>query len=183
MRAQPGQPIRIRAEDWNRHDRVADLVEEQMRAGGFAGKGRAPAPAGLVLVKNTSGSAVGRFEILGIDGVVVEQTDNADEFYKRVALTAGSPSTSSHPGKFVITWEPIANNGIGRAYVTGVCQVQINVTDASHGYADVTNGDSTKLTSAVAGGAQILWKESGTGTKWAVVRFVHSGLAHAEICS
>ena len=42
--------------------------------------------------------------------------------------------------------------------------------DESHLYADVTDGDATKLTSGAFGSAMILWAESGTGTKWAVVQ-------------
>jgi len=52
----------------------------------------------------------------------------------------------------------------------GVVQVQIDVTDANHGYADVKASDNTKLASGASGSAVILWKESGTGTKWAIIR-------------
>jgi hypothetical protein len=48
--------------------------------------------------------------------------------------------------------------------------VKVDVTDEDHGYADVTDADATKLTSVSRGSAQILWKESGTGLKWATVR-------------
>ena len=89
----------------------------------------------------------------------------------------------THDGKFAILWEPLKVGTLGLAWIFGVCQAQINVTNASHGYADIANTDATKLTSNVAGGAQILWKESGTGTVWAVIRFVHSGYAHADPCA
>ena len=43
--------------------------------------------------------------------------------------------------------------------------------DAAHGFADVADGVCTSLKSGGTGGATILWKEAGTGLKWALVRF------------
>jgi hypothetical protein len=43
------------------------------------------------------------------------------------------------------------------------------MTNASHEYAEMKDSDSTQLSSGVKGTASILWVESGTGTKWAVV--------------
>ena len=48
--------------------------------------------------------------------------------------------------------------------------MQIDVTDEDHEYADVATADMAKLASATSGAAHILWKETGTGTKWATVR-------------
>ncbi len=65
---------------------------------------------------------------------------------------------------------PIPAAAIGLAHLGGVCQVQVAVTDAGHGWAEVKDSDSTVLGSAASGSARILSRESGTGTKWAVVR-------------
>jgi hypothetical protein len=75
----------------------------------------------------------------------------------------------------VICAEPIANGSIGAAWAGGVCQVQIEVSDADHAYADVSDGQLTRLASAESGPCTILWKQSGTGTKWAVIRFGGAG--------
>gem|GEM_PF-2241186 len=131
-------------------------------------------PSNIVLVKNTSGVAVGRLCVLGISNSLISVSSN--QFKEQMAFVGVVPLTASHgSGRFVITVEPIAHNSLGRAIVTGVCQVQINVTDGNHSFADITNNDVTKLTSAETGPATILWKEAGTGTKWAVIRFGGSG--------
>jgi hypothetical protein len=43
------------------------------------------------------------------------------------------------------------------------------VSDVDHGYADIDDGDTFHLVSASSGAAKVLWKESGTGDKWALV--------------
>ena len=71
---------------------------------------------------------------------------------------------------FVVLAEPIASVKIGRAYIGGVCLAKVNVTDAGHAYATITDGEEAYLTSAASGPVQILWKEAGTGQKWAQIR-------------
>jgi hypothetical protein len=51
----------------------------------------------------------------------------------------------------------------------GVVNVRINVASASHDYAELAAGETDFLNSAATGLARILWKESGTGIKWATV--------------
>ncbi len=46
-------------------------------------------------------------------------------------------ATDLHRGRFVILAEPIPAGAIGSAWVAGACPVQVDVTDASHVWADV----------------------------------------------
>jgi len=166
-----GDPLNIPARTFTTMiDAAEDFQRRQLQQDSRYASRR---PEGLVLVQNISGSDQARFAVLGISGVVFTPTDNADEFKQRIALTATTPATGSHEGKFVVLWEPIRDDELGWAWIWGVCPVQINVTNSGHSYADITNADATKLTSNAAGGSGVLivWKESGTGTKWAVVAF------------
>jgi len=61
------------------------------------------------------------------------------------------------------------DGAFARGVVSGVAVCDIDVTDAAHEFAAPTPGDETQLTSAGSGPARIVWKESGTGTKRAVV--------------
>jgi hypothetical protein len=56
-----------------------------------------------------------------------------------------------------------------------VVTVDVNVTDAGHGYATPTAADATKLTSATSGPARILYKPAGTGTLRCVVKLDEAG--------
>ena len=165
-RAQPGEPLAIPAAVWN--DLVAMLRERggdgaPRPAGEGAGRG------GLVLVRNTSGQDVDWLGILGVDGVVYPPGENETGFLGQPVLDGKKP-TEDHRGRFVVVLEPVAAGGIARAVLMGVTPVLVNVTDEDHGWADVADGQAGYLESGIAGAAQILWKEAGTGTKWAVVR-------------
>ena len=138
-----------------------------------------PQGAGIVLVKNNSGSDQERNYILGIDGIEISPTDNADEFKANPVFTCSTPATATHTHQAVVLAEPIANGAYGRAHAAGLAICQINVTDAAHIYAQLTDGDATKLTSDATQGFPILWKDSGTGTLWAVIRLAFRGMTLA----
>lgn len=168
-----GEKLKIPASTYNVFiDTAQDYLKRQNKQMG--GESGTPLQSKFVLVKNTTGSAVGRFGVLGISNS--ELSVSANYFKQNIILTGVAPSSTSHSsGRFVVLHEPIAASGVGRAYINGHCQVQINVTDANHTFCDVKNGDSTMLQSAESGPAVIIWKESGTGTKWAIIRFGGSG--------
>ena len=52
----------------------------------------------------------------------------------------------------------------------GRCPVMIDVGNSTHGFANVNDGQTGSLKSGPFGAAQILWKESSTGLKWAIVQ-------------
>jgi len=116
-----------------------------------------------VLVRNSSGSDLNRFDILGIDS---RESDEGD----KLVLEGSTPATASHLGKFVVLDQFIADGKLGWAYVSGICSVNVDITNADHFYADVKNTDTTKLESAAIGAAKIIYKSSdGIGTKDCVV--------------
>ena len=175
-----GEPLAIPANTFNAFIDAAIAHRQQQNVGG----GRLPAyrQASIVLVRNDSEADVGQFGVLGISGVVFDPATALEGFQGRVALTGVTPFAGTHEGRFVIAAEPIRSGEIGSAYADGVCQVQVNVTDASHDYAEIADGDAAKLASGVAGTAYIIWKEAGIGVKWSIVRFGFSIIPHAENC-
>lgn len=127
---------------------------------------------GLRYVQNNSGKDVAQYGVLTIDEVIFTPTDNLQEFKNNAALTGIDPdSVNFSEGHFVIAYDPIPDGKVGRAFVFGVCPVQIDFAADTDEWADVKDGDVTKLKSDdSSGGAYVLWKESGIGTKWALVR-------------
>ena len=165
---QPGQSVRPSAGDWNAFCDAARVHRDGRRPP--KGHLKPGADGGAVLVKNSSGSDCAQFEVLGIDGVVIAPADNEAEFRQRVALVGVTPSAEDW-GKFVVLQGPIPNGGIGLGVIAGATVVQIDVQNENDWYADMKDGDRSQLESAPEyGAARIFWKESGTGTKWAVVR-------------
>lgn len=127
-------------------------------------------PAEVVLVRNSSGSDVGRFGILGIDGVVIGPDINEAEFASHWALDGDTPTASDHRGRFVVTLEPIATGKIGRATVRGVVPVNLSLTNDTDRFADVKDSDATQLQSCAWGSAEILWVDSAGTSGLGLVR-------------
>jgi hypothetical protein len=167
-----GTPLRtaLRAETWNA---FVDAANAHKTTAERAGDGRRlldEMPTLTVLVRNDTGAAVGRGAVLGISGgPVVTPAANQTEFLTRSGWIGDTPVTADH-GRFVITAEPIPDNGIGLAYVAGVVSCEVNISHTFLMRADIDAGVSTHLVAKPNGSAQILWIEAGTGTNWAVVR-------------
>jgi hypothetical protein len=136
-------------------------------------------PSGIVLVRNDSGADRARFDVLGIPGPVLTPTDNIESFKNRVVVVGDVPGASDS-GRFVILAEPIADGSFGRAYIDGVCPARVEMDDESHGFADVTDGETATLFSTAIGTAQLLWVEpvedrSDPAIAWTIIRIAGGG--------
>jgi hypothetical protein len=170
-RVSPGDPVAISATAWNG---LLDLLPHRGEGAPSACPAVPGRPAGVVLVKNTTGADRGLFEIVGLTTPLYDPADNLDEFRFRFAFTGYAPD-ADYPDIFAILQEPVKDAEIGRALVLGVTPVKVDLSDAGHGYAKIEDGTYAHLVSATSGPAQILWKEAGTGEKWALVRLPAGG--------
>jgi len=173
QKVQSGQKLVIPAAAYNS---FIDAAVDYRRRTAQIGQKAEPAQrqASIVLVRNDSGSDQNRLAVLGIDSPIIDPVTNEDEFKNRVALSCVTPAENTHEGKFVVLAEPIATGKIGRAYAAGVCPAQIVVLDEdaeAYQHADIFDAYAGGLFATPNGSASILWKEEGTGLKWAVVRF------------
>lgn len=179
-KVQSGEKLRIPAAAYNAFiDTALDLRRRQQAA--QQNSTPEARQTGIILVRNDSGADRGRFDVLGISGVVITPTDNADAFKSKSGLTGVTPTEAQHGGRFVVLLEPIASGKIGQACAAGVTVSRVDVTDADHLFADVSDGTAAQLKSGESGAAVILWKESGTGVKWAVVRIGAGGGTGASL--
>lgn len=163
----PGQPLVIRADDWNA------ILESTGRATPSRPTMPASHPNGVYLsasVRNDSGSDVDRLGILKIGAPIITATANLAAFKNGLTFIGTTPSTTNPRTQFVVMQEPVKADRIGEGLLVGLTQVQLDVVNALHTRADVKNSTLTMLQSNSYGRAEILWKESGTGTKWATVR-------------
>ncbi len=91
------------------------------------------------------------------------------EFARRPVLRGVTPQTPTHTDQFVVAIEPIGQDSIGRAAVSGCFPCRVNIVSAGHKFANIKNNDRRQLQSAACGVLQLIWKESGTGPeKWAL---------------
>ena len=172
-KVQPGQPLRIPAQTFNTFvDAARDFLQRQQNQGGDPlAEVR---PAGVVLVKNTSGEDRGLFEILALDGPVYTPADNEEGFKFRFALKGAKPD-SDHAGNFAVLLEPLKDGAIGRGLVQGITPAKVRVDEGEEDleFADVCTDEGEEcqhLRLTGRGAAQVLWREDGTGEKWALVR-------------
>jgi hypothetical protein len=170
-----GQKLRISARAYNTMlDAAQDYLNRKQSSSASPLTGAIM--GNFVRVRNDSSSDCVRFAVLGIAGTVFDPTAATSQFKNSVVLSCNVPTVSDHAqGKFVICSEPIGKGKIGLAWASGTCQVQINVNDANHLFATVKDNDAAMLDSAASGPISILWKQAGTGTRWAIVRFGASG--------
>ncbi len=165
-----GDPLHIPARAYNAFVDAAHLTR-RIDADTGAGPTRPGAKEHLVLVRNDSGSDLPRFGILGINGPIIAPgiEGNTDEFSRRAALIgAAITTTDEYVGRFVVAREPIATGKIGWAVIRGVTPATVNVVDEEHSHAD-TFPDEQILRSGFTGAARILWKEPGTGERFALI--------------
>jgi len=174
-RAQRGEPLSIPASAYNAFVDAAEGFKAS------AGVPAATAPLlrdnpNLALVRNDSGGDIARFGVLGVDSPLVFDADTLAEFQGRVAVSGVTP-TAEHENNYVVCIEPIPDGATGYAVISGVTPALLYVTSESDGYAAAAAGDDTRLVTGARGNARILWKDSGTGEKWAVVRWPDYGPA------
>lgn len=173
----PGQPVRNYASERNI---LCEMAREflgrrgRMAAERLAEQGFRPA---IISCKNLAEAEVPRFGVLGIDGPRFGPEDNADEFQSNPLLKGvtpvvdhDDPTILDHVGRFVVTLELSVTDRIVRACHSGVTIARLLVNEEEDRYADVGDEETGYLVTQVRGAAEILWKEEGTGEKWAIVR-------------
>ena len=176
----PGQPLRIPASAYNAFVDAAKATRGVRQDA--TGQPSREQTAALTPIKNTSGVTIPRFGVLGVDGPLFTPSDALESFKRRIALTGSTPSDASHTGKFVIALEPIAPGAIGMACALGLCAVQIEFPPddgRERRFADIADGVTGNLKAGDSGAATIVWRETGSGVRWAIIRL--GGLASQSL--
>lgn len=179
QRLTPGKMPKLSARTWNA---FADVAESHARdLTGMRLGAQGSTPYGLVQVKNDSAAALPRGSIVGLGDPAITPSGNLDDFFHDPILLGDTPDLALHRRQFAILVDGLGLKEIGPAILTGQAICKVNVTLEAHPFAHVKDADSTQLESDWAGNAAIKWKESGTGTKWAIVEMrtepIHARLA------
>ncbi len=150
-----GDPLKIAASTFNAFiDAARDFRERQQRASREVL--REYRQTGIVLVRNESGAARQRFDVLAIASPIITPNVNADAFKERVALRGVLPE-ARHKGRFAVLLEPAAVGALARAVVGGVCSVRVQMANENDCYAEVQPGATAQLVSGSSGAAYLLW--------------------------
>lgn len=176
----PGQPVADalfdsrRVNAWNLAARLARDRAGQVGGGEHLG---GVTPTLTAYVRNDTGGALDARAVLAPGNALVSTTDSPFAFQAQPVFAAAAPADADD--LVFVTLEPIAADAVGRAVVSGLAVVDVNVTDAGHEFAAPIADDTAKLASADAGLFRIITRQSGTGVKRAVVLFGGGGTGPA----
>ena len=172
-----GQPLRIPASEYNafletaRHFRDANIVATGLNQ-------ERDVPFGMVRVRNRTDVDLAKGDVVELDSLAIDPELYEDAFQQYVILQAKTPTAAN--GKILaIMQEPLyAETGeledggpVAIAAITGVVTAKVNVSQAEHRYADVSDGVTTNLVSSAAG-PFLLLTSGATGLCWAIVQFL-----------
>lgn len=136
--------------------------------------------SGIILVKNTSAAFAESGWIMGMGGsVIVPSTTDTGFRFNTPAVEVDEPDIALHFGHFVILLQPLNDGQIGRARLSGIVTVKVDMINVDDLYADVIDAESAESTtdylqSHSAGTARIMDVEDGIGVKWALVALRHT---------
>jgi len=173
---------RLRATDVNALTDGIVGLRKQTRPPAMGPQRMAVEPAQRVRVRNATGSARAKLDIVGLGGATFTGTTatgldtrvvDAELPYIDGTGSGGSGSGSGdsivHTGRWAVLADALQPNEIGWAYYSGICRCVIYMDDESHEYADIVDGEAEFLLSAASGAARILYAEPGTGLVDAVI--------------
>jgi len=147
----------------------AAIIARQYMAGRREQRMATPLSPGAIWVRNDTGSARSRGEVVGLGASLVDQTENVGRFLWRPVVEGVTPTAAAHAKRFGVLLSDPAADAMARVQVTGICRARVQVEDDSHGFATVKDGDPSCLISAASGAARIISRKSGTGLMWAWV--------------
>lgn len=172
-----GDPLEISATAWNT---LMDLARKAGERGAIGsadaeGVGRDP---DVVTLKNVTQTDCPRFGILGIDVPVFAPTTGSTEMPRNyagaLAMRGVLATTPGYVGKWAVALEPIAAGKFGKAALSGVVPAIINVqSGVTPRFAEAAGTMFARA--GTSGSAQVLWVETGTGNRYAVLRMGGGG--------
>lgn len=167
-----GQRVRQSAAMYNATVDAVRQVRERTQTGSVPSETNRD--TGIVKVQNNSGGDLGRFAVVGLYGPLIDpaNSDIAEVSFQSQPMFSVVEPESAHSGLWGILLEPLLDEAIGRCVVSGVTVAKVLATADTEDFenAERESGNSERLILAANGSAQVLWREPGTGIKWALIR-------------
>lgn len=152
------------------HNRTVDAVSPRADV---TGQQIADIPMNFrVVVKNATTGDMGIYSCLYITGPMVNPTGTVGGQIASLPVLRGTVPDKDTGHRFCITLGPVDQDDYVAAAIDGVTPVKLNVIKEDHRFAKPKDGSASEMDTDGHGPAQILWKESGTGSgKWGLIRF------------
>ena len=168
-KVQAGQKLDVPAEAWNAFLDAA-RAERSRRHNVAQDAGEEFRQTGIVKVRNDTGANQPRYAVLALRDPIITPEYNEQEFKHRVTFVGEKPAAPVKCERFAVLLEPLRAGKIGCGVVAGVTPVRVDVVRETDRFAELVEDVTAHLRSSAFGLSRVLWKEEGTGQKWAVVR-------------
>ena len=168
-KVQPGQPFKPSASTWN--TMIDSAQAHQNNRHNIIDKGTTRLPNNIITVVNDSGYDLPVFApVVTVSTATDPQTNQRQFFHDRnnPVFTVCPVDLAETAGTFMILTEPVKSGRIGKAMLYGIMSVKAYIIDENHPCISGEYGTDTLIT-CYDGPMKILYKESGTGIKWATV--------------
>ena len=166
-RVNGNQRFSVRASTWNA---FIDAAKAEKVRSHQPVRNIIPSPAAsnlCVLVKNQTGTDLEAGNAVKLGDPVVFPTGNVNTWRDKINFECEEPDSDTSGG--AVLAEPLEDGKIGKAFIAGVVACQISVTNEFLKWCDLDDG-SYRLHTKPEGSHEILYKQSGTGLKYAYVR-------------
>lgn len=163
-----GQPINLRAEDWNR---FADLVNPSLSARFNVGREQSLARA--IKVYNSTGSDRSVGQILPLTGSVWTRSDDVTAWGFATAPLKSDDTPRGFDDRFAIALQPIPSGEFGLCAIDGIAPMEVRIANHIDTYCGPFEADSHQyMTSSTGGSCTILARENAntTGTQQCIVQ-------------
>ena len=171
-RVEPGDRLdgNLTASGWNAAMDAAQYVRDE-RVSRDTDANPFARQTGIVRVKNVSGGDVERGGVLEVTGPLFDPDDEdaLPEFQRQVSVEGDLAAEDAT--LVVVAIDPIPEDGVGRAVISGACLARVRVTSSSHNFAGPDGAQTEYMASGAFGPARILAKQAGAlpYTAWAYV--------------
>ncbi len=158
----------IPADSWNGFVDTHRIVSQMRPPTNGAAQIAADDRAIVVTLQNDSEGDVPRGGVLKLGAPIVEPSTRAAVVLEGILFGGDTPEADNNEQQIGIALAPVADGEVGPFAVVGVVWAKLNITDAAHAFAK-PKASTAELESDASTGFPVIWKESGTGSKWAVV--------------
>lgn len=176
-----GQDLVIKAQDFNSFIDAAEYVKQKNQARLI----KTPELRGRQVMDVKLDEAYGSFEVIGVDGTTINPITDEEEylpqFLQNIVFTGKVPEEEDLDLYGVVLTAGVEDEVVP-VLIDGIVQVQIQVDDYLHEWANITDGEKF-LTSNSGGSARILYKPDDEDytegdTVWCIVRLGAAELSY-----
>jgi hypothetical protein len=129
-----------------------------------------------IYIKNGAEADLETYSVLQVDTVAqnLQEPQSLQQFKSKILVEGIVPVvpdgyTPDSTNRICVLQAPAMDGGYAKGIISGPVQVQVDIQDASHDWADFSDGVTANLISGVTGSAYIVDRAEDSGVVWCLV--------------